>query len=61
MPFALPLLRVRLLSEFLPQFAAPLRTLHGTGAIGHLLSEVERFDQLFVDAARLVGHTAGGG
>lgn len=47
--------RVRLLSTFLPQFAAPLRTLRGTGEIGRVIEEVERFDHAFVEAARIVG------
>ena len=48
--------RVRLLSDFLPQFAAPLRTLHGTSEIGRLIDAVGLFDDAFVEAARIVGH-----
>ncbi|HXT50126.1 MAG TPA: hypothetical protein VN811_03735, partial [Thermoanaerobaculia bacterium] len=50
-----PVERVRLLSEFLPQFAAPLRRLHGTSEIGRLIAEVGRFDDAFVEAAHIVG------
>ena len=48
--------RVRLLSDFLPQFAAPLRTLRGTSEIGRLIDAVGLFDDAFVEAARIVGH-----
>ena len=47
--------RGRLLSEFLPQFAAPLRALRGTGEIARLLAEVERLDGAFLEAAGIVG------
>jgi hypothetical protein len=45
--------RVRLLSDFLPQFAAPLRTLFGTSELGRVISEAELFDRAFVEAAHL--------
>ena len=48
--------RVRLLSSFLPQFAAPLRTLHGTDALGRVIDDVEHLDRAFVEAAHIVGH-----
>ena len=47
--------RQRLLSEFLPQCTAPLKTLHGTKEIGRLISEVERFDHAFKEAAQIIG------
>jgi hypothetical protein len=47
--------RGRLLSTFLPLFAAPLRTLHGTSAIGRVIDEVGNLDQAFEDAAHIVG------
>ena len=47
--------RVRLLSDFLPSAAAPLRKLNGTGEIGRLISEVAAFDSAFVTAAQIIG------
>jgi hypothetical protein len=51
--------RGRLLSEFLPQFAAPLRALHGSSEIGRLIAEVERLDRAFLEAAGIVGEGGG--
>lgn len=47
--------RERLLAEFVPQFAAPLRALHGTGEIRRLIEAVEGLDDAFVAAAAIVG------
>jgi len=51
--------RERLLAEFLPQVAAPLRALHGTAAIARLLAEVEAVDGAFLAAASIVGKGGG--
>ncbi|HRF03614.1 toll/interleukin-1 receptor domain-containing protein [Accumulibacter sp.] len=51
--------RGRLLCEFLPQFAAPLRALHGSSEIGRLVAEVERLDRAFLEAAGIVGEGGG--
>jgi hypothetical protein len=51
--------RERLLAEFLPQVAAPLRALHGTAAIARLLAELEAVDGAFLAAASIVGKGGG--
>jgi hypothetical protein len=52
--------RERLLSVFLPQFAAPLRTLHGTSAIGRVIRNIEHLEKAFVEAAHIVGQDGRG-
>ncbi|HRD91749.1 MAG TPA: hypothetical protein PK201_01375, partial [Accumulibacter sp.] len=51
--------RERLLAEFLPQFAAPLRALHGSSEIARLIAEIEAVDSAFIEAARIVGEGRG--
>ncbi len=50
--------RGRLLSEFVPMMAAPLRAIGGTNAIGALVDAIESFDHHFQNAARWIDQGA---